>query len=56
MKKQLFIWPLLVATMLFVGCKERLNVDDIDTTAQVKLGVAVPVGMTSATLGDFLGK
>lgn len=54
MSKKIFWLPMLIATAFFSGCQEKINVNDIDPTAEVKWGIAVPVGSTSATLGNFL--
>lgn len=45
----------LSAGCLLVGCHSDINLDDIDTTANVNMGLAVPVGSMTFTVGDFLG-
>lgn len=45
----------LTAGCLFAGCHSDIDLDNIDKTANVKVGVAVPVGSINVKLGDFLG-
>ena len=44
----------LVGGML-MACHSNIDIYNIDTTAQVEMGVAVPVGSVRAQLGDFIG-
>lgn len=53
MKKTLLM--VLVGGML-MACHSDLNLNDVDTSAEVKMGMAVPVGSVRAKLGDFLGE
>lgn len=41
---------------LFVGCRSDVDVSNIDTRSELELGIALPIGSMSATLGDFVGK
>lgn len=44
----------LVGGML-MACHSNIDLNNVDTTAQVEMGVAVPVGSIRAQLGDFIG-
>ncbi|MBR3408562.1 MAG: hypothetical protein IKG86_06945 [Paludibacteraceae bacterium] len=48
------IATLLVAGML-TGCRSDVDVSNIDTRAELEMGIALPIGSMSVTLGDFLG-
>ena len=48
------IATLLVAGIL-TGCRSDVDVSNIDTHAELEMGIALPIGSMSATLGDFLG-
>lgn len=52
MKKTLFIFLL---GGLLMSCHSDINFNDIDTTSQVDMGIAVHVGSVRAALGDFVG-
>ena len=45
----------LSAGCLLVGCHSDIDLNNIDTTANVEMGLAVPVGSLTFTIGDFLG-
>ena len=45
----------LSAGCLLVGCHSDIDLNNIDTTANVEMGLAVPVGSMTFTIGDFLG-
>lgn len=45
----------LSAGCLLVGCHSDVDLNNIDTTANVEMGLAVPVGSMTFTVGDFLG-
>ncbi len=47
-------WVGCLALLLLGGCKADVNLNDIDTKTQLDLGVALPIGSMSATIGDFL--
>ena len=38
-----------------MSCRSQVDLNNIDTTAQVGLGIALPVGSLNLTVGDFLG-
>ena len=48
---------LCMLALLFVatGCRTEVDMSNIDTTAEVEFGVALPVGTLSVRLGDLLG-
>ena len=46
---------LTLSSTLLLGCKSKIDLDNIDPTAEVQMGVAIPVATASATLGDFFG-
>ena len=52
MKKTFLV--IMVGCML-MACHSDIDLYNIDTTAQVEMGVAVPVGRVRAQLGDFIG-
>ncbi len=35
------------------GCKANVDLKNIDKTAELDMGIALPVGSMSATIGDF---
>ena len=45
----------LLAGCLLTSCKEKVDLSDIDTKSELEMGIALPIGSMSATLGDFLG-
>ena len=46
---------LTLSSSLLLGCKSKIDLDNIDPTAEVQMGVAIPVATASATMGDFFG-
>ena len=46
---------LLSGLLLCVGCRADVDLDKVDTTAELDLGVAMPIGSMRVTLGDLLG-
>lgn len=50
-----FFAACLIAALTLSGCKEKIELNDLNTRVSVDLGLAMPVGTTYATLGDFLG-
>ncbi len=44
-----------VCSLLLSGCKAKVDLENIDPSAEVKLGMALPVATASVTLGDFMG-
>lgn len=59
MKKSFFnsLWSsaLICGCCLLAACRAEVDLNNIDTTAELDLGVALPVGSMSVTLGDILG-
>lgn len=51
-----FLATVLAATTLLTGCKEKLDLENMDGQAELKMGLAVPVGTMSATMGDVIGQ
>ncbi len=37
------------------ACHSKIDVSDVDTTSDVSMGLALPVGSMTVTMGDFLG-
>ena len=52
MKKTLLM--VLVGGML-MACHSDIDLKNVDTTTELEMGVAVPVGSVRAKLGDFVG-
>ena len=44
----------LVGSML-MACHSNIDLNNVDTSAQIEMGVAVPVGSIRLKIGDFLG-
>jgi hypothetical protein len=42
-------------TMLWQGCEANVDLNNIDTSVEVKANVATPIGSVKATIGDFVG-
>ena len=40
---------------VFTGCHSKVDLQNINSQAEVELGVALPVGSIRASIGDFLG-
>ncbi len=55
--KSKYIWILLIAwtTALMSGCKADVDLNNIDTHAEVAWKVAFPIGSMTAEIGDFVG-
>ena len=56
MKTKLFCILSLAASLLLTGCVEKLNLNDIDTRSKLNMGISMPMGSITASLGDFLGE
>ena len=54
MRKITFIATMLAAVLL-TACHADIDVQNIDPAAEVRMGLAIPVGSMSAKMGDFLG-
>lgn len=55
MKKLSILGAIVCLVCLLNGCKEKVDFDNIDTTMQADLGLAIPVGDMTVTAADFLG-
>lgn len=53
MKKSVLI--VFIASLL-VACHSDINLKDIDTTSELEMGLALPVGSVRAKLGDFVNQ
>lgn len=55
MKQSRILLLLILASLtgVMIGCKERVDFNDIDTRSQVGLGIALPIGSLHVTLGDL---
>lgn len=49
------VLSMLVVAMSLTGCREELDIKNMDGTAELDLGLALPVGTMNATLGGILG-
>ena len=45
----------LTAGCLLMSCHSKVDFDNLDTSSEIEMGMALPVGSMHATLGDFLG-
>ena len=54
--KHLYAFVALMTSSLLVGCHSEIDLDNIDTQAEIEMGVALPIGSIHATIGDFFGK
>jgi hypothetical protein len=52
MKKELLL--LLLSGSMLVGCHSDIKLDNVDTTTQLGMGLALKVATVTATLGDFI--
>jgi len=55
MKKIFSQFLLLIAAVAMIGCRADVDLDNLDPTMKVDMGLALPIGEISATVGDFLG-
>ena len=56
MKKSTYFIVFLISCLgLLNACKSDVDLSNIDMSSQINLGVALPIGTMSATIGDFLG-
>jgi len=53
--KHLHALVAIMAVFVLVGCHSEIDLTNIDTTAKVEGGLALPIGTIKASLGDFLG-
>ena len=54
--KHLHVFIAILAASLMAGCRANVDLQHIDPQGEVDLGLALPVGSITATIGDFLGK
>lgn len=57
MKKTTILLSVALGLLLSTlgGCKANVDLNNIDSSIEASMGLALPVGEISATLGDFLG-
>ncbi len=56
MKHKLFTSVLFgICLTMFTACQADVDLDNLDATVGAKMGLALPVGEMSMTIGDFLG-
>ena len=53
--QRVFYGLMVVGSLLFSGCNNDVDLGNIDTRAELEMGLAMPIGWLSATVGDFLG-
>lgn len=46
---------LLCGCCLLAACRADVDLNNIDTTAEIEMGVALPIGSMSASINDFMG-
>lgn len=51
MRKELLM--LLMAGSMLVGCHSDIQLNNVDTTTQLNMGLALKIATVTATLGDF---
>ncbi|MGM9810818.1 MAG: hypothetical protein ACI30J_08135 [Paludibacteraceae bacterium] len=49
------LFGMFVVPLSLIGCRADVDLTNIDTTAEVELGMALPVGSMSVSLSDILG-
>lgn len=54
-KNRLLLAWLLLVVAVFSSCKNEVNIQSLDTTAQVDFALALPMGTINVTIGDLLG-
>ena len=50
------IFLLIFIGSVLMACHSDIDLNNIDTTAELEIGAALPVGSVRAKLGDFAGK
>lgn len=58
MKRNYFshaIVPLLACAVVLASCTQEVDIKHMDHSADINMGVALPIGDITLTLGDFLG-
>ncbi len=54
MKQIYFLLAIACGALFFTACDPKLDFDHIDPSLKVSMGLALPIGEISATVGDFL--
>lgn len=56
MNKHVLFGALVLGFAVLLGsCRSDIDLPNLDKSAEVELGIALPLGSVSATIGDFLG-
>ena len=50
-----YLLVMFAVCLSLIGCRADVDLNNIDTTSEVELGVALPVGSMSVALSDILG-
>ncbi len=53
--KQFIALIAITASCMLAGCRSEIDLKNIDKTAELEMGLVLPVGTIHATLNDFLG-
>ncbi len=53
--KHLYAVIAIMAGCMLAGCHSNVDLNNIDPTAEINMGLALPVGSVNLTMGDFLG-
>lgn len=53
--RKITILATMLGALLLTACRADIDVQNIDPAAEVRMGLAIPVGSMSAKMGDFLG-
>ena len=53
--KQNKLFFFLMATVLLASCKEKIDLNEVDSTMQVNTGIAAPIVTIKAPLSEILG-
>ena len=53
--QRVFYGLMLLVAGIFSGCNNDIDLQNIDTRMEIDMGLALPIGSMSATVGDFLG-
>ena len=50
-----YLLVMFAVCLSLIGCRADVDLNNIDTTSEVELGVALPIGSMSVALSDILG-
>lgn len=53
--RKISLWFVVLAATLLTACKTELDMRDFDATAQLSMGLALPIGSMKMTLEDVIG-